>query len=63
MGCLTLESADQASDRTAIACEVNVVDRALASRSKMKIWPVSRASATLRPSGDWRSSGLDMVFT
>ncbi len=34
---LTLESADQASDRTAIACEVNVVDKALLSRSKMKI--------------------------
>ena len=48
----TLESGDQESDRTAIACEVNVVDKVLVSRSKMYIWPVSRASAILRPSGD-----------
>lgn len=51
LGIRTLESYDQATDRTDIAWELNAVARALDSRSKMKTWPESDARAMRLPSG------------
>jgi len=38
---VTFPSAENAKDRTAIACEVYAVANDLVSTSNMKIWPVS----------------------
>ena len=52
----TFESGDQANERTDIAWEVKVKDKALDSTSKTYIWPVSEDMAIRRPSGLCRVS-------
>ena len=47
----TVESADQAKDRTAMACELYATWIELVATSKMKIWPASEDMATREPSG------------
>lgn len=48
---ITLESGDQARERTDIAWEVYVVVSEPDSKSKMNIWPVSDDIAIRLPSG------------